>query len=336
MMRNDVRHNARLAGAALLALAQLAVIACDKMPLTAPSGSTVTVRAGTEVLPLGGTTEISAFVSENGGTPVQNGTVVRFTTTMGRVDPVEAQTRNGLAVTTFLAGDVSGVTEVRATSGSAAGPATAPATGAVSTASGNTVAIIIGNAAIEQVLLRASPQFVPFTGGTVQLIATVIGVGSRVMPGVPVSFASTQGTLDAVQVVTDGNGEARTTLTTNREAQVTATAGTKTSAPVTISRREAPPVPAVTLTGTGAAAVVGIGQSWTFTATVTVSGGETNEARPVSYRWDFGDDVTVTTSGNSVTHVYTSPLVRRVVTVEVSFSNGQTASAAMEIIVAAF
>ena len=39
-----------------------------------------------------------AFVAEAGGTPVQNGTTVRFTTNLGRVDPVEAQTRNGMAI----------------------------------------------------------------------------------------------------------------------------------------------------------------------------------------------------------------------------------------------
>ena len=102
MMRNDVRNHARLTGVALLAVAQLAVIACDKMPLTAPSSSTVTVTgrnrsaAGRRAAP-----RSPRSSSEDGGTPVQNGTMVRFTTDLGRVDPVEAQTRNGLAITTF-------------------------------------------------------------------------------------------------------------------------------------------------------------------------------------------------------------------------------------------
>ena len=331
MMRNDVRYNARLAGALALALSQLALIACDKMPLTAPQNSTVTVTAASPVLPIGGSTEVSAFVAEGGGTPVQNGTVVRFTTNLGRTDPVEAQTNNGRAVTTFHAGEVSGVADVRATSGSIAGAA-----GAAGATPANGVQISVGAAAVDAVVLRANTLSVPFTGGTVELTATVTGAGGRVLPGVPVTFLTTEGQLSPTNGITDGNGEVRTSLFTTRAAQVTAKAGTKDSNAVSIIRREAPPVPSVTLAATPATAVVGIGQSWTFTATVTVTGGETNEARPVSYKWDFGDDVTVTTSGNSVTHVYTSPSVRRVVTVEVSFSNGQTASAAMEIIVAAF
>ena len=115
MMRNHVRSHARQAGAAALVLAQLAVIACDKMPLVAPTASTVTVTSGALVLPAGGSTEVSAFVAESGGTPVQNGTAVRFATNLGRVDPAEAQTRNGMAITTFHAGDVSGIADVRAT-----------------------------------------------------------------------------------------------------------------------------------------------------------------------------------------------------------------------------
>ena len=66
-----------------------------------------------------GVTEISAYVIEQAGTAVQNGTSVRFTTSLGRVDPVEVETHNGMATTTFFAGDVSGVAEVRATSGNA-------------------------------------------------------------------------------------------------------------------------------------------------------------------------------------------------------------------------
>ena len=132
-------------------MAQLAVIACDKMPLTAPLNSTVTVATATPVLPIGGSTEVSAFVSEGGGTPVQNGTVVRFTTTLGRVDPVEAQTSNGLAITMFHAGDVSGVADIRATSGAIAG-----GTAAAGATPANGVQISVGAAAVDAVVLRAN------------------------------------------------------------------------------------------------------------------------------------------------------------------------------------
>src|SRR5688572_31354586 len=109
----------------VIVLAVLAALtaACDKAQLLAPTQSTITVSAPTRVLPSNGTTPITASVIEQAGTPVQNGTTVRFTTTLGRVDPVEVQTVNGLAITTFFAGPNSGVAEIRANSGAATGGA---------------------------------------------------------------------------------------------------------------------------------------------------------------------------------------------------------------------
>jgi phosphohistidine swiveling domain-containing protein len=69
-----------------------------------------------------------------------NGTTVRFTTTLGSVQPVETQTINGLAVATFQAGNLSGVADVRAVSSGPTG------TGAATTT--NLVQITIGAAAI--------------------------------------------------------------------------------------------------------------------------------------------------------------------------------------------
>lgn len=329
MMRNDVRMKRRLAGVTALALVQLAVVACDKMPLMAPTSSTVTVRSAALILPAGGSTEVTAFVAESGGTPVQNGTVVRFTTTLGRVDPVEAQTRNGMAATTFLAGDVSGIAEVRATSGSTS------STGGTGT-SADPLKITVGAAAVGTVTVRANPGFVPFAGGTVEIVATVLTTEGRTLAGIPVTFSTTEGQLSAGSAVTDDAGEARTRLTTTRAATVTARAGTKDGT-VAIVRREAPPIATVTLTaGVPPAGTIGIGQLWTFTANVTVTGGEANEARPVSYEWDFGDDTEQTTNGNVTTHVYTSPNVRRTVTVEVTLSDNQKVSATLDIIVGVF
>src|SRR5436190_4372963 len=97
MMRRRLYAGMAIAGA-------LAAAACDRVPLTAPTNSTITVTAPNRVLPLGGSTEVTAFVAEQSGTPVQNGTVVRFTATLGTLTPVEVETRNGLAVTMFQAG----------------------------------------------------------------------------------------------------------------------------------------------------------------------------------------------------------------------------------------
>src|SRR5689334_25057497 len=86
--------------------------ACDKVPLLAPSGSVINLSANATTVPSGGTVGLTAFVTESSGTPVQNGTTVRFTSTLGIVSPSEVQTTNGLAVATFTASSGSGVAEV--------------------------------------------------------------------------------------------------------------------------------------------------------------------------------------------------------------------------------
>ena len=125
---------------------------------------------------------------------MQNGTAVRFATNLGRVDPAEAQTRNGMAITTFHAGDVSGIADVRATSGAAGGTAsTGTGNGTTTTAtSTNVVQITIGAAAVESVTLRANPAFVPPRGGTVELVASVLSVTGQALSGVPVTFTTTE------------------------------------------------------------------------------------------------------------------------------------------------
>jgi hypothetical protein len=312
-----------------MTLLQLSVIACDRMPLTAPTGASVTLNSAALVLPIGGSTEVSAFVAESGGTPVQNGTVVRFATNLGRLDPVEAQTTNGRAVTTFFAGDVSGVAQVRATSGGVV--STPIGGGGTGTTGSSPIEISIGAAAVDAVVLRANQTMVPFNGGTVDFTATVTGVGGRALAGVPVTFLSTEGQLSATNGVTDAAGEARTTLTTNRNATVTARAGTKDSNAVAIVRRAAPPLATVVLTATPATAS-SLGQSVRFVAAVTVTGDADEALRPVSYRWNFGDDTSITTNSNEVTKVYTTTQAVRVVTVEVTLTNGQTISAQTELI----
>lgn len=99
---------------ALLSLVALGGAACSSVPLTSPTGSTITMTSDRSVLPLNGQATLRAVVIEESGTPVQNGTVVTFTSTLGTVDPVEVKTVNGVATATFNAGSVSGKTSINA------------------------------------------------------------------------------------------------------------------------------------------------------------------------------------------------------------------------------
>ena len=103
----------------LILLGAVIVTACDSSPLVAPVGSTISIFSTTTTLTPGGTAEISAIVIEEAGTPVHDGTVVRFSATLGTVNPVEAETHDGVAVTTFTAGSQTGTAQIAATSGGA-------------------------------------------------------------------------------------------------------------------------------------------------------------------------------------------------------------------------
>jgi hypothetical protein len=332
-MRTGTRRFATK-GFLALGVAALVTVGCDKVQLTAPASSTITLTAPTRMLPTGGTAELSAVVVEPGGTPVQNGTTVRFTTNLGRLEPVETQTRNGVATTTFFAGDVSGAAEVKATSGGSNG-------GSGENAATNAVTILIGAAAVHSVSVRASAGSVPATGGTVDIIATVTAQGggsgeSAVaggpMSGIPVTFNTTAGTLSHTREVTDGNGEARTRLTTDTQAAVTATAGTKVSEAVTIQVVNPVPTPTITLAATSSAATT-VGQLFTFTATVA---NNTAVGTPVKFEWTFGDGLTAETNGPSITHVYTEEEKVFTATVRAVFANGSSISASTQIITSLF
>ncbi len=271
-----------------LLVALLATAACDKVPLLAPSNSAITMSAASTTLSSGGSTEVQAYVRESSGTPVQNGTTVRFTVNLGRVDPVEAQTHNGVATTTFHADGASGVAQVRASSGGASGGTGDSAT--------NLVQITVGTAAVAEsgIAVRANPSNVPASGGTVDVIATVVGSNNTALSGIPVSFSTNRGSLSASTATTDAAGQARVQLTTNRESTVTASVGSR-SGTITIGVNAA-----ATVTLTASSSPVA-GQPLTLTVTPT-----TGTAPRVVIDWGDNDrtDLGIVAAERRVTHTY--------------------------------
>jgi hypothetical protein len=133
-------------------------------------------------------------------------------------------------------------------------------------------------------------------------------------------------------VLTDANGQARTTLTTTQETTVTASAAGVLTEPLTITREG---ILSASIGATSETAVAGVGQRWTFTANLSPDPPPT---QPTSYEWHFGDGTNITTSGNSIAHVY-GPAASgsaRTVSVTISLANGQTVTASTEVLVATF
>jgi PKD domain/Bacterial Ig-like domain (group 1) len=245
--------------------------ACDKVPLVAPTGSAITLSANSLNIPTNGTVGLTAFVTESSGTPVQNGTSVRFTTTLGTVTPADALTTNGVAVATFNAGASSGVAVIHAVSGGAAGGSgTSGGTGSTTTPTqNNVVTIMVGVAAAKTLTVNASPSSVGPNGGSVAVTAMVLDTSGGSLAGIPVTFSADHGIVDPATATTDAGGQATTTLTTSVETKVNASAGTATaSATVTLRAAPAITVKCTPASGTGTCASVAASDA-TNTATVT-------------------------------------------------------------------
>jgi hypothetical protein len=290
MTRRFIRGRSRLtAAAAALAACVAAVSAasCDKMPLAAPTDSTITLYASSKTVGLNGSVEITATVIEAAGTPVQNGTIVTFTTTLGTVQPTEASTTSGKATVRLVTGNQSGTAEVRAFSGG--------------TSSADALSISVGAAAAAKVELLANPSALPASGGVVQLTAVVNDASGNRLPGVPVSFTTDAGLLAMNSVTSDGNGEARTSLSTTGKAKVTASVVGGTSSSLTASLDIPVRVgPTVTISVPASSLVPGVPA--VFSVSVTAGGAAVRTATI-----EFGDGArqAVSTAGTSTaTHVY--------------------------------
>ena len=192
----------------------LLVAACEKVPLLAPSGSAITLTASTNALASNGSTDIIAQVLEASGTLPHSGTHVRFTTTLGTIEPTEPVTNvSGRVVVKFLAGGVHGTETITTSSGGA------------STGTDGAVTIAVGSAAVGRITLTANPTTISANGRLSAVTANVVDINGNSLPLVPVSFATSAGVLSSAVVNTDAIGVAQTIFSTSVQATVTGTVG---------------------------------------------------------------------------------------------------------------
>ena len=210
---------ARSAIVRMLAAGAFLLAGCGgEKTLLAPTGAVLTLVSSTTALSFNGTAAINARILTSGGQPAPDGTVVRFATTLGTVEPVEVVTAAGVATTNFNAGVASGTAIVTASSGSVGGD--------------NGLRIAIGVAAVARVQVTATPPSVPFNGGTSVIAAVAIDAANNPLVGIPVTFSTSTGAIIApASLKTDPKGIAEATLTANQRVTVTATAAAAPSDP---------------------------------------------------------------------------------------------------------
>jgi hypothetical protein len=280
---------------AVLFAIPLIAVACDKVPLLAPTGTVITLIPESPTASLNSTVNIIATVIENGtaagtgqstkgaGTPVQNGTVVNFTTTLGSIEPAEARTHNGQVTVRLVTSNQSGTATITAYSGGTSAQKD----------------INVGAAAAGRILLTATPSTLGSTGGTAQVTATVTDATGRAIGNVPVTFTTDKGTVNPATATTDANGVATTFLNTTTTSKVTAKVGSQSvDLTVNVNARIG-----LTLTAEPTSSAVGVPIKFTITTAET--------ANVQSASIDYGDgsvrDLGAIGKTTTISHPYGAP-----------------------------
>lgn len=295
-------------------LLPIIVSSCDKVPLLAPTGTVINLFATANTVSLNTEMEIIATAIENGsdagsgttagsaaaGTPVQNGTLISFTTTIGRIEPSEARTHNGEVRVKLITAAQSGSATITAFSGGAS----------------KALTLAVGTAAAGRVTVTSNPQTLGSSGGTATISAFVTDTGGAGVGGIPVTFTTNAGTLSSSVTTTDASGVATTTLTTSGAATVSVNAGGASgTVQVGVTTRA--------ITGlTVSPQPASVGQVVTFTPTIAaganISGGTL----------DFGDgsSAAINAVGTAIPHIYRSAQIFTAVATVNSAGGAETVS----------
>ncbi|HEY8020122.1 MAG TPA: invasin domain 3-containing protein [Thermoanaerobaculia bacterium] len=217
---------------ALLALTALfAAFACSKATPVAPTGAVLSISANPSQIGLTGSSTITIFGSKPTGSPLDPGTQIRLSTTIGTIQGI-ATVQNGGTATATLRGDGrTGAAMVTATTGAAMG-ATAMTTVQIGIAMGDKPVLLVS----------ASPSNVPVLGTAQITVIARNGDGSPVAAGQEVILTTSLGTLHPSRPKTGADGTATSTLdagTTGGTATISAILGASDAATTMVTIRDA-------------------------------------------------------------------------------------------------
>jgi PKD repeat protein len=266
----------------LLLLAVLAVpLGCSEGTPVAPAGTILRVSAYPTRIGTAGQSTVTISAYRSTGNPVNPGTEVRLSSTIGAVEPVAYTNDSGQAYAQLRGDGRVGTATVSAFSGGVE-----PVT----------IDIAIGQLAASM-SFQVTPSSVAETGGTLDDV-------SQPLAGAQVNFRSEVGTLDSGGrfITTDADGEATDRLVvTAADLQLVGDDNFQVTAEVG---------------GTGGSIIsrtfqVGIQRppqaAFTFQrAGLVVTFNDTSTGSPTTWLWDFGDGTPTSNQQNPV-HAYSAP-----------------------------
>jgi hypothetical protein len=280
---------------------------CDKMALLAPSGTAITFQfpAGTGTgaaatgpsVALNSTISITATVIEQGGTstgtgaaatstsagtPVQNGTAVSFTTTLGTIQPSTATTVNGQVTVQFVTGSTSGTAGITAFSGAAHA--------SLNVTVGNTGAVP------RTTLLLAAPATAPAVSTPATFTVTPTAATGAYITDATINFGD-GGTLDLGPISAATSVAHLYAKAGTFTVSASATDSTNATAAAVATIVVAPLSSTVSASPTNVTLASGL--SILFTVANSPTGASIDH-----YEWDFGDGSTTSSTGSTQNHAY--------------------------------
>lgn len=207
-----------LMGVALLATG------CEVGPraVLAPTDSAIALSTTQTALPIRSSLDVTIVVTRQDGSPVEDGTAVVLTATVGELEQQKVLTRGGRATVQYRAGSEPGVARIQAVSGSARAE----------------LALYLVSAPVAAISLAAEPAVLPEGGGDADLRAAVTGPAGEAVRGAPVEFRVSAGTLDPNgPVMSDERGLARARVRTTTPLRAYARVDAVQSAEVVLRLR---------------------------------------------------------------------------------------------------